>query len=108
MLCCTNSMGSESRYYFKEIVYQGSTEQDTVASALMAIVKRFSMAIALNISMTETVMSTSRVALSKSIHISTANSVKYSRGAYFSYEQFYCDLEIPLSFLCGLQTPGCY
>ena len=48
--------------------------------------------------MTETVMSTSRVALSKSIHISTANSVKYSRGAYFSYEQFYCDLEIPLSF----------
>ena len=34
MTCCTNSTRSESRYYFKGIVYQGSTEQDTVASSL--------------------------------------------------------------------------
>jgi len=40
MTCCTNSMGSESRYYFKEIVYQGSTEQDTVASSLTTVVKK--------------------------------------------------------------------
>jgi len=40
MTRCTNSTGSESRYYFKGIVYQGSTEQDTVASSLMAIVKK--------------------------------------------------------------------
>jgi len=33
-------MGFESRYYFKGIVYQGSTEQDAVASSLMAAVKK--------------------------------------------------------------------
>jgi len=56
----------------------------------------------------ETVMPTLTVALSKSIHIATTNSVKYSRGADSSYEQFYCDIEISLSSLCGLQTSGCY
>ena len=107
MTCCTNGMGSERRYYFKGIVYQGTTEQDTVASSLIAVVK-------MNLNghsfkrQSETVMPTSRVALSKSIHSSTTNSVKYSRGADSSYEIFYCALEIPLSFLCGLQTPGYY
>jgi len=46
----------------------------------------------------ETVMPTSRVALSKSIHISTINSVKYSRGADSSYEQFTVILRYHLNF----------
>ena len=104
MTRCTNSTGSESRYYFKGIVYQGSTEQDTVASSLMAVVKKILNGHSFK-HQSETVMPTSRAALSKSIHISTTNGVKYSRGANSSYEQFYCGLEIPLCFLCGLQTP---
>ena len=47
-----NSTGFESRYYFKEIVYQGSTKQDAVASSLMAAVKKiFNGPIALNVSL---------------------------------------------------------
>ena len=78
-----NSTGFESRYYFKGIVYQGSTEQDTVVSSLMATLKRFSMALALTISLRLSCL----VAVSISIQISTTNSVKYSSGADSSYEQ---------------------
>ena len=56
----------------------------------------------------ETVMSISRAAVSKYIGISTANSVKYGRGADSSYEQSYCDLGTPLSFGCAIQAPHCY
>ena len=74
MTCCTNSTGSKSRYYFNGIVYQGLTEQDTVASSLMAIVKKILNGHSFK-RQSETVIPTSRVALSKSIHISTTNSV---------------------------------
>ena len=108
MIQCTwyvmHSIGFENRYYFKRIVYQGSTEQDAVVSSLMAIIKKI-----LNGSsfkhLYETVVPTSRVALSKSIHILTTNSVKYSRGADSSYEQSYCDFGTPLSLVCGIQAP---
>ena len=102
-----NSTGFESRYYFKGIVYQGSTEQDAVASSLMAAVKKIFNGPSFK-HQSETVMPTSRVAVSISIHISTTNSVKYSRGADSSYEQFYCGLGTPLNFVCGIQTPHCY
>jgi len=97
-MCCTNSTRFESRYYCKGIVYQGSTEQDAVASSLMAVVKKILNGPSFKYQ-SETVMSTSRVALSISIHISSANSVKYSRGADSSYEQFYCGLGTPLNFV---------
>ena len=63
MTCCTNSTGSESRYYFKEIVYQGSTKQDAVASSLMAAVKKIFNGPSFK-HQSETVMPTSRVAVS--------------------------------------------
>ena len=96
-----NSTGFESRYYFKGIVYQGSTEQDAVASSQMAAVKKIFNGPSFKYQ-SETVMPTSRVAVSMSIHISTTNSVKYSRGADSSYEQFYCGLGTPLHFVCGI------
>ena len=90
---------------FKGEVYQGSNEQDTVASTLMAIVKKIFDGHSFK-HQSETVMPTTRAALSKSF-ISQLRTVWNidSRGAHSSYEQFYCGLEIPLSFLCGLQTP---
>ena len=73
-MCCTNNTGFESRYYFKGIVYQGSTDQDTVVSSLLANVKKI-----LNDSSFKCQSESHfKVALSKSIHISTTNHVKYS------------------------------
>ena len=97
----------QHKIYFKDIVYQGSTEQDAIASSLITTVKKIINGLSFKHQF-ETVMPTSRVAVSISIHISTTNSVKYSRGADSSYEQFYCGLGTPLNFVCGIQTPHCY
>ena len=47
----------------------------------------------------ETVIPPSRAALFLSIHISITNSVKYSRSAGSSYEQYNFNLETPLTCL---------